>query len=230
MGGFVTYRVAKLKPPLNGDQAETWATALGGVQDQELALLRVAALSRFPATCPDDGLDLLGQAFALPRLPGQSNDSYRQTLQAAFPTYEIGGSVSGVVAALKAYGFVDVEVLPIFESPGPLNPASADTNYAAFYVKVGPDMGTTGVAPLLLGSWVLGSSGSVLGSTMTAVEIKGLKKLVLRWKATHGYPIKILFDFGDAWESTTTYPIGRTLGDTLPALGDPLCILGGYLI
>jgi len=230
MAGFITYRVAKLKPPLNGDQAETWATALGSVQDEELALLRVAALSRFPATCPDDGLDLLGQAFALPRLPGQSNDSYRQTLANAFPTYELGGSISGVVDALKAYGFVDADVLPIFESPAPIAPETSASSYSAFYVKLGPNMGSTGVAPLTLGSWILGSTTSSLGSTMSQLQLKGLKKLVLRWKAAHGYPLKIILDFGDGWTSAAAYPLGRTLGDGLPVLGDVNCILGGYIV
>lgn len=230
---FATYRVSQLRPPLNGPQGETWATVLGGIQDQELALLRVAALSRLPATCPDDGLDLLGLAYALPRLPGQSHASYRATLQAAWPTYEEGGSPQSVVDALVALGYHDVLVLEVWRAPAPFLPETSATDYSEFYIFLGPGYGTTGIVQLILGSaWNLGISGSglTLGSSMTATQLLAAKRAILRWKAAHGRPVKISLLFGADVPGTSlaTYPIGRCLADTWGPLGDPTCVLGGY--
>lgn len=304
---------APVYPDGSVDEGRAWAHALGGAQDAEMTLLRTAALSRFPQYMPADGLDALGQGeFALPRMPGQSDDSYRDTLENAFPVYDIGGSADAVANALKAYGIPDVLVLPVWQSPAPFLPETSDTSYSEFYVFLGPDFGVTGIAPLVLGSWTLGSAGSVLGSTMVRDQIVAVKRLILRWKAAHGYPVKVcllftskdltvpfeihspptntlaadhpfvggepvrltttgtlpgglalgttywievddptgvfLLDAPDGAEVTatstgtgthaivrlspglTTYPIGRTLGDTWPALGDAGCILGGYAI
>ena len=234
-GTFAAYRLARLRPPLNGPQGETWANVLGGIQDQELALLRVAALSRFPATCPDDGLDLLGQAFDLGRFPGESNDAYRARLAAAWPTYDIAGSAQAIVASLQAYGFVDVLVLPVWQAPAPFLPESSSTSYSEFYVFLGPDMGTTGILPLILGSWTLGSSpGSTLGSSATVAQITAAKRQILRWKAAHGLPIRVFLLFGSQSASAAPalcqYQIGRCLGDTLTILGSPGFVLGGYYL
>lgn len=142
---FVTWRTSKLLPPLNGPMDELFAGVFGAEQDTELALLRVAALSRFPATCPDDGLDLLGQAYTLPRMPSESHDSYRARLVAAWDTWEVAGSPDAIVKSLHAYGITDVEVF-----------REEDTDYtypwySRFDVSLGPDFGVVVVArPLIL--------------------------------------------------------------------------------
>lgn len=220
------------------DEGRAWARAVGSAQDRELVLLRTAALARLPQYTPDDALDQLGQGgFVLERFPDEGDDTYRARLEAAFNTYRLGGTAAGVIASLRAYGFVDVLVLPIWQSPAPIAPATAYTSYSEFYVFLGPGFGTTGILPLILGSaWNLGISGSglTLGSTMTRAQIIATKRQILRWKAAHGYPVKVFLLFGaqttaDA-PALTAYPIGRTIGDTLPALGDAGCILGGYQI
>jgi len=230
-GSFATYR-ADTNDPRRGADGLAWAAAVGGAQDAEMVLLRQAALCRIPATCPDDGLDELGQAFVLPRYPNESNDTYRARLVAAWSTYKLAGSAAAIVASLQAYGLGDVFCLPVYQSPAPFPPESSSTSYSLFYLFLGPSFGSSGIAPLVLGSWTLGSATSVLGSTMTSDQLTAIREQVLRWKSAHSYPIKIVLQLtGTAGSPTTataapTYPIGRTLGDTWGPLGSDL--LGGF--
>jgi hypothetical protein len=126
---FVAFRLSLMRPPLAGPQGETWETALGSVQDGELALLRVAALSRLPARCPDDALDLCGQAFELPRYPGETNDGYRARLQNAFPAYTEGGSEQAIIDQLHAYGVADVRVVLEHQNHGATSSRTTSTTY-----------------------------------------------------------------------------------------------------
>ncbi len=144
MGGtFAAYRVAKTLPPLAGPQGETWGSVLGAAQDNELALLRVAALSRFPRYCPDDGLDPLGLAFLLPRYPNEASSSYRARLQGAFDAYAEGGSGQAIVDQLVAYGIVDADFITEENNSYPGSPSGW---YSRFDVSIGPDFGTVAVS------------------------------------------------------------------------------------
>jgi hypothetical protein len=184
VAGFATYRVQQLRPPCAGPFDETLAAVLGKMQDDELALLRVAALSRVPAKCPDDALDLVGGWFLLPRFPGESNDTYRARLVAAWPTYDVSGAPDGLVESLQAYGFVDVAVLRA-EDIG-----YATANYSAFTVKLGPDNGTTGIADDAWGSFTWGGT-KTWGSTATIAQVTAIMGQVIRWKGAHGLPLYI---------------------------------------
>jgi hypothetical protein len=239
-GSFVETRLADVPPWIAGHDGAAVQTALGHDQDAHVKSLEDAAKMASPFLCADDALDAVGRRFSIPRLPGEPNGTapvgglggtggtgYRGRLCAAWSTWQFAGTATGVINAIQAYGIPDVVVLPVYQSPAPIAPESSSTSYSEFYVKLGPNFGTTGIAALILGSWILGSA--LLGSTMTANQLADLKRLILRWKATHGLPIKLLLDFGSGWTSGATwYPIGRTLGDTWPALGDAGCILGGY--
>lgn len=211
------------------DEGQAWADAVGSQQDAELAALVVAAQARIPKWMPADGLDQLGNgAFALPRMPGQGDDSYRQTLGNAFPIYSLGGSAQAVINALEDYGIPDVRVIAIYDAPAPIAPETSATSYSAFYVVLGPNLGS--IAPLILGSCTLGGS-TLLGSSATPPQVTALKRIILRWKASHGYPIKILFldPQGNVTTSgVASYWIGRVLGDSPYPLGN--CTLGGYII
>jgi len=100
-----------LNDPRRGADGIAWANSVGVVQDEELALLRVAALARLPKYCPDDGLDLLGKWFELPRYPGTTDDAYRAQIVAVFPTYVEDGSPQAIVDQLHAFGIADVRVV-----------------------------------------------------------------------------------------------------------------------
>lgn len=215
-GSFAGLR-ADLNDPRWGPEGLAWAAAVGGAQDAELQKLRTAALCRLPQYVPDDGLDECGKGFVLPRFPGEANAAYRGRLVQAFAAYKIAGSAAAIITQLQAAGFGDVFLLPVWQSPAPFDPEVATTNYAEFYVFLGPSFGSTGIT-----------------TSMTGAQVALVTGVVLKWKSAHSVPIKIVLQTsGTAGAPTTasgtTYPIARsTLGDTWAPLDDPNSRLGGY--
>ncbi|HMV65513.1 MAG TPA: hypothetical protein PKA64_01590 [Myxococcota bacterium] len=190
-----------MPPFMRGPEGRGYARGLGAAVDERAAVLRTAALARNPRRCPDDALDAVGQAYNLPHFDGEPNgdltSGYRGRLCAAWDTWDKAGSADAIIASLKAYGFTDVEVYatcPQYREDGTVVPAwtSADGNYADFWVKIGPDFGALGpIGPLVMPF----TMPSTLGSTAPQSVIKAIKGQVLRWKAAHAFPRRVIFHF-----------------------------------
>lgn len=245
MAGFETYEPSALRIPLRGEFGQQLAAAAGKMRDEEIALCRWALLSRLPSRCPDDALDAVGRMLKIERYPGETNASYRGRLVAAWPTWETAGSDEGIEEQIKAFGIPDARVYADFE--GQFGPGPQGSWYTRFWVVLGPDFSSTGIGPMLLGSWTLGTG--TLGSTAAKAQIRALKRLILKWKSSHGLPVRIILLFGDGpvlgvgfgstkplklgqftlgGASKISWPMARTLGDTLPTLGSPGFVLGGF--
>lgn len=190
---FASDRVAELPAILNDAQGIAWAKGMGDVQDEQMSVLRIAALSRLPLLAPDDALDALGQWLLLPRYSGEvdgtTTSGYRGRLCAAWPTWLKAGSAQSVIDSLNGYGIPDVEIFADYQ--GTFAPGAW---FSRFWVILGPDFGDTGIAPLTM-PFVLGDPLATLGSTATTDQIKAIKKQVLKFKAAHGYPCRIFFRF-----------------------------------
>lgn len=222
MSGFREYEPQQLEVPIRGAFGQAVATHTGAARDEEIALLRVALLCRLPAKCPDDALDAVGRAFAIERYPGESHDSYRARLVAAWPTWEEAGACTSIEGQIRAAFGCDVRVWPIDELDFGPDPRA---NYSEFSIVIGPELGTF---------------------AHDAAQVRMLKRIALRWKAAHGYAVEIIIIDTDGWllgygdttlgdgtalgsGSITRYRIGRTLNGTWGTLGDAsTCILGGY--
>ncbi len=248
MGSFVEHRKATLDPVLADDAGEAWCEGLGAGEDAELELQRAAALARQPTRCPDDALVVVGEAYGLERYEAHTDVTYRAALKLAWPTRKKQGSAEAVEDQIRAFGIPDVRVYAAYEGnfgPDPL------ADYAEFWPFLGPNFGSTGIAELLLGGFVLGGD-TTLGSTATRAQIVSIKRIVRKWKAAHGYPVKIVLLFGEGpilgigiaggatpltlgsftlgGARSIWWRFGRTLNDTLPTLGSSTFILGGYEI
>jgi hypothetical protein len=258
-GGFEQYDQDQLRIPHRGPTGLALAAAIGREQDNELSLLRVALRSRTPWTCPDDALDALGAWYRLPRYPGEPNGTapsapvatdgtgYRSRLCNAWETWEKAGSAEGLEDQIRA-AFPGLDVRIYTTDEGCFGPDPRGS-YSRFWIFLGPNYGGTGIRELLLGSFTLGGT-TTLGTTATRAQIVLLKKVILRWKATHGYPVKVVLLFGSGpvlgigmaggakpltlgtfilgRARVVAWPIGRTLNDTLPTLGS--FVLGDYEI
>jgi hypothetical protein len=242
-GSFVASRQAEIAPHAAGDDGLALQGALG--RDEDAAVVELEDVLRMfnPFTCPNDALDAVGAKYGLPRYDGEPNGAaptslggtdgsgYRGRLCNAWDAWGWAGTANAVTDQLLAYGFGDVLILPVWQFPAPFHPETSGANYSSFYVFI-TDMGSTGIQPLTLGSWTLGDSGSVLGSTMTAAQLGAVKRIVLKWKSPHGLPIKIFLVFpGQAAffaPALAQYQIARTLGSILTVLGDAGFVLGGY--
>lgn len=230
--GFETYNPNAAEPPINGPFGQLLGSTLGAQQDEEVAALRLALLCRLPSKCPDDALDALGGHFRIPRYDAEPHGSYRARLEAAFATWEIAGSDAGIEAQLRAAGIADVRVYADHE--GTFGPGSSGAWHTRFWTALGPDWGTWGIGALILGAFTLGGT-TTLGSTATLAQIRAVKRIILKWKAHHGYPVRVLAIFGTGavlgvgpltlgsftlgGATVVGWDIGRTLADTVSTLG-----------
>jgi hypothetical protein len=245
---YVASRIAEMPPILRGPRGVEWCTVLGAKQDAGLPLIRVAAVSDLPHLTPDDAITDAGKWSNIDRYDVDSNDSYRARVIDAFPTWIEAGAATSIEKQLVAFGIPDVRVYAAYEgsfSPDPLS------GYSHFWIVLGPDWGTTlGIAELILGTgpggefWILGTGK--LGTTASAAQIKAIKRIILKWKAAHGYPVKIISLFGSGpvlgvgpltlgsftlgGMTAIWWPIGKTLGDTLELMTLGTFTLGGYLV
>lgn len=203
---FVSDRVAELVTALRGTQGEAWATGMGRGQDDEMELLKTAALARLPQYCPDDALDGVGEWMLIPRLDGEPDGTtttgYRGRLCAAWSIWKLAGAPQSVIDSLVTYGIQDVAVFLDYE--GAWMPGDW---YSRFWVVLGP---VTPWEPMLLGTWVLGEG--TLGSSATRDEVISVKKQVLQWKDVRGYPVAVVLNFFDVQP-----PVGfdAIMGDTI---------------
>jgi len=243
-GSFVDTRLADVPAWACGHDGAALQTVLGQDQDAAVRSLEDTVKMASPYLCADDALNACGRRFNLPRYDGEPNGTaplggpggqgasgYRGRLCAAWDAWQWAGTAKAVTDQFVAYGFGAVTVLPVYQAPAPFLPETSSTSYSEFYVFI-TDMGSTGIVPLVLGSWTLGSASSILGSTMTAAQLAAVKRIILKWKGTHGLPIKLFLVFAgqaiaDA-PALAQYPIGRTLGGQLTVLGSPGFVLGGY--
>lgn len=214
-GSFEIY-LQDIADPRGGAESKAFGAGAGSVMDDEMTLLRTAGLCRLPMYCPDDGLDACGVGFQIQRFVGESNASYRARLVGAFTAWKLGGSALAIITQLQAYGFGDVFILPVWQSPGPFAPESSLTQFDAFYVFLGPNFGTTGVT-----------------TSLSTAQIAAVKGVILKWKDAQSLPIKIVLQTsGTAGQPTTgggtTYQLGVCFGEPESVFG--ACNFGGFIL
>lgn len=194
---FVSNRIAELPAFLGGSQGRAWATGMGTVQNDQIPLLRVAALARLPLYCPDDALDAVGAWLLLPRFPGEIDGSstppsgYRGRLINAWTTWYYAGSKQAIITSLQGYGIPDVAVDNDYE----VSPPWDGSWYTRFRVRLGPDFGTYG--------WGVGNDP-------TAAQKAQIQRQVLFWKWAYSYPVDVVLDYGGG--DSFTFYIGPLIG------------------
>lgn len=94
---------------------ERWAEALGvSLDDLKQAIFKVRRAWLID-TATGPALDLHGRDRGISRLPGESDESYRQRLKAAYQTYALGGTNPGLVAVLKVMGYPEARIHELFK-------------------------------------------------------------------------------------------------------------------
>lgn len=194
---------------LRGPWGTKWNTAMGLQSDLLVAQAQQAVASRIIASAPADALPYIGQDRQIPRYASDTDTSYRARLQAAWTTWQAGGTYTGLYTQLLAYGFAPASV-GIFDvhgdasvpggtglGPGgatPWPPDSNTTNWSRFWVALTPPFPTFlqwqarfwGASPTGSGgTWgQLGPDGTpyTWGSTATAAQAQTIKRLVKQWK------------------------------------------------
>jgi hypothetical protein len=94
---------------------ERWAEALGVSLDELKQAIFKVRRAWLLDTATGQALDLHGTDRGIPRLPGESDDSYRQRLKAAYQTYALGGTNPGLVEVLKVMGYPNARIHELFK-------------------------------------------------------------------------------------------------------------------
>lgn len=96
------------------NDAQVWFRGLGPLFDdarQTIFTLRRQALI---ATAQGEGLDGHGKDRMISRYAGEDDEAFRRRLFGAYDFYAEGGSLSGMRKALKALGYPNVEIYPLW--------------------------------------------------------------------------------------------------------------------
>lgn len=132
-----------------------WCRVIGGMFDDAKEALETAREEGMIATCSDLMVPLHGAERGLTRYAGEDMENYRRRVAMYAETCILGGLAEGVILAVKAHGYTDVEIRRTAEVTGD------QTRWAEFHLIISMDTGDTHPVPFDI-----------------------LKKTVRRWKAS----------------------------------------------
>jgi phage tail-like protein len=98
-----------------------WVDVQGEVLDELKLSVFAMRRSWLIATAQGAALDAIGKSRKLPRYPGEDDEAYRRRLSAAWEIYSRGGTIPGMVEALRLIGYPDAEVHELYKD-GPVSP------------------------------------------------------------------------------------------------------------
>lgn len=199
---------------LQGVDARKYLHGLTHWFDLEIEATEEAIRARFPDTGPDDAIDYQAHDRDLPRYPGESTASVRERIKDPFEVWKWGGTKgstsepSGVERALAAMGCEDIGVYEDWEYH------SMDGEwYSRFVVVIGD--GASDPAPWA-GLVAPFTTPATSGTTATREEVLRVVREVIKWKAPHGYPVRVIVLVNDAAVSGPTLIPPFTAYDEAP--------------
>lgn len=156
--------------------------------------------SRFPAANDPDRLYRIGNTFQLKQYEFESVSNFELRCGTAWDLHGWGGTSIGVRKGLEAYGFPQIEILEEHIEPDHYVLTSIHADFQnAFTVVVGPNYGELPIDGMILGSWILGSPNSYLGTgTFSSDRIDDVVRVILEWRQVHDCPLRLVFRFGSA--------------------------------
>lgn len=103
---------------LQRTNGRAWNEAHGLMKDVVADAARYATKAGWPLVTPADGLPFIGSERSLPRVPTDTDDTYRQTLLDAWDLWEFGGTKVGIQAAItRRFPTSNPYTLPYWENP-----------------------------------------------------------------------------------------------------------------
>ena len=167
-----------------GRWAKLWDDTMRFFADLTQEGARQAIKVRFPQYAPVDALAYIGRERMLERHPDASADSFRDRLDGAWTQWQKGGTRAGIRDELEAYlaplGVTNVNVY----SPNVDGWASDanTTNWSRFWVVIGQP---NPWEELVAGPDCIAGPDTVCGTTMTADELRAVRRHVHRWRPGH---------------------------------------------
>jgi hypothetical protein len=156
--------------------------------------------TRFPASNDAERLYRIGNTFQLKQYEFESNENFELRCGTAWDLHGWGGTLLGVRKGLEAYGFPQIEILEEHIEPDYYVLTSTYADYQhALTIVVGPNYGDLPIEGMVLGTWILGSPNSYLGTgTFSSERIDDVVRVILEWRQVHDAPLRLIFRFGNA--------------------------------
>jgi hypothetical protein len=142
-------------------------------------------------TAPPDALAWTGIERSIERFPGETNESYRDRLIAAWTAWEQAGNEAALLAQLDGLGLTDIEIVS-YRTPGWdwdsaagltwAEGVGAADNWSRFWVII---KGHPWVGEGTFGDGAIYGDGGSIGSNATLEQIGAMKRAIKKWKPAH---------------------------------------------
>ena len=169
---------------LQRTNGRAWHEAHGLIKDVAVDACRVATKAGWPLATPADGLPFIGSERSLPRVPDDTDDTYRETLHSAWDLWEYGGTEQGIIAALvRRWPSCAPNILTYWDNPSYFG--SDDAKWAQWRLAV--TMSTWGAAQTWGSGPLWGEPNLTWGITAPVGEVEELLSIIATWNA--GYAV-----------------------------------------
>jgi hypothetical protein len=213
---YTEYHTGKAPVWLRGERGDGWWQLWGNLKDAVLAGVKQAVRQRYPADASAGALEIIGNDRSLERMPGELPAVYAARLEAAFDTWERGGTRDGVRDAVVLTGLMT----PVYDGDEMISPRVVEAwewdpdspLWARFWVVITQphvfkaprkygDGGLYGLPPT--------GDGALYGFTgATRNQAALLRRQVAKWKGGHNRCVEIIIVI-----SGTIYGGGHAYGD-----------------
>lgn len=208
------------RPPWHGGLwgARLWG-ALGTLKDGLADLMRQAVLVRSVARCPEDALVEHGNELGWLQAPGETALEYRARLGRAWEFASSAGTAAGLIAALNAIGFSNVEVREALDPTWGRYAGASRQRWFAVVIRHPHPFGTD--FSFRWGDGTTYGSGKTYGFTGDPRLLELLRRLVRRMTPAHARCHEIIIVLsGGITDGTGTLADGDKV-----AMGDAVAYL-----
>lgn len=187
---YADYQDRTAPPWATGRNFSSWWQAHGLLKDACADAARVATKASWPKATPEDALPFIGQDRSLPRVPSDTEATYRATLQDARNLWAYGGTEQGVLAAItRRFPGSSPTILEYWDNPSFFG--IDDTRWARFALFLTlstwgapPNWGDPGV------DW--GDPNLVWGVSAPQGEVAELFETIRTWRPGHTVCTKVV--------------------------------------
>lgn len=182
---YTQWQADAAPPWLQRPNGRAWNEAHGLVKDVVVDAARVATKANWPLATPADGLSYIGSERLYPRVPSDTDETYRETLHSAWDRAPYFGTEAGIIAALlRRWPACDPEIITYWDNPSEFG-GDGDDKWAQWELVI--EMSTWG-APATWGSGVIwGDPNLTWGITAPVGEVAELRDIIRTWNA--GYAV-----------------------------------------
>jgi len=212
-GLYSRYALDLAPPWLRAERGAKWLGAHGETLDALVERLVDAVAAHLVDTAPEDAVPVLGRERGTVGIPEETEEAYRRRVQAAWDTWQWGGTRRAVEEVFRLLGYDQVVVTEL---------RTVDRRRWA-------EFGILLIAGPLVGgiTWDADASWDVPraqwdGLLMRGLPVERVLALVNEVKAAHSRLVQIahlmdgfLWDNGTAWEGYPNDPNARWDGDTV---------------